>query len=232
MNQDELFDRVDRDSKNGRLKSEEEAIREDQERLERLVTPELLTYFSEKDALKLVRYFQETPSSGTQEEKGMPYDLQKLSEEAKQFLVKEIRGKKIIEIGDAGRRINECLLLRLGARSFETADAQWGVDGLTYLMRQPEGSAIVCSFGVLDWGVLYDDWINSPRAMERYRKLLGNEMYRVTPKGAITLHGLECFDDLKQAGFREEYSPFVPEDLDTWTPQRGGLKVLRKQNDR
>ena len=29
----------------------------------------------------------------------MPYDLQKLSEEAKQFLVKEIRGKRIIEIG-------------------------------------------------------------------------------------------------------------------------------------
>lgn len=227
--QDEFFDRADVHSsnKNSRVKSDEEVRKERQERLEKLVTPELLTHFSPQEAFRLVEYFNTTPSSGTQERVGTPYDLYKLSPEARAYLEKHVKDQRIIEIGDAGRKINMPFFMKLGARSFETADPNFSeVDGLTYLMRQPEGSALVCSFGVFDDGVLYMDGCEIGKSLKEYVGKLCKEIYRVTPKGGITLHGLEWDGDLKDAGFTSDSN--TPNELNAYTPQRHGLRVLRR----
>jgi len=226
MNQDEFFDKADEKSKVGRFLGKAEVRRQYDERMKALAVPELRRHFSEADALRLVEYFSQTPSVGTQEEVGMPYDLRKLSPEAREYLAREVQGRRIIEIGDAGRKRNKELLLELGAQSYESTDPKsGGIDGLSYLMRQPDESAIVTSFGVLDWGVLYGDCRES-RVLDRYNCLLGENIARVTPRGAITLHGADYIDDLENAGFKRDAD--APRELDTWTPQRGGLIVMRK----
>lgn len=212
-----------------RLLTPEEARKGTEERLERLVTPELLTYFSREDALKLVEYFGTVPSTGTQDYPGVPYDLSQLNSEAREYLIGYVKDKRVIEIGDAGRKINEpFFILDWGAKSFEIADAQYGVDGLTYLMRQPEGSALVCSFGVFDDGMLYMDGVKIEKPLREYVSKLCKEIYRVTPKGGITLHGLEWDGDLKDAGFVPD--PNTPKELNSYCSRDSyyGLRVLRK----
>ena len=58
---------------------------------------------------------------------------------------------------------------------------------------------------------------------------IGEEIARVTPRGSITLHGLDYVDDLENAGFR--FDKNAPAGLNTWTSQRGGLAVLRRENE-
>jgi len=165
------------------------------------VSPELLRHFSYDEAFNLVKYFFQTPSTGTQDINGS-YDLSKLNPEARNFLERELQGKDILEIGNAGSRVNHNLTpFNIG--NYVGVDADYGDDALTHLMRQPEESAIVCSFGVLESGVL-DSWIGRERPLGKYIDLLAREIYRVTPEGSITLHGTDGFDELKRAGFRDE----------------------------
>ena len=198
---------------------------------EGLVTPELLTHFSREDALRLVKYFSIVPSQTTQGFPGVPYDLSQLGQEARAYLEEHVRDQKVIEIGDAGRRINEPFFMKLGVKSFETVDPQpCGVDGLSYLMRQPEGSAIVTSFGVFDDGVLYMDG-KTGELLDGYVSKLCSEIYRVTPKESITFHGLEWDGDLKDAGFVSDTK--TPKELNSYVHGHGfgtgyGLRVLRK----
>ncbi len=248
MNQNKFFDKADKlssgipyDNKDeddypgasrdgpARLTTPEEARLEREKRLENLVTPELLTHFSRGDALRLVDYFSTTPSAETQEIIGTPYDLYKLSPEARAYLAKHVTGQRIIELGDAGRKINEPFFIKLGAKNLETADPKASrVDGLTYLMRQPEGSAIITSFGVFDEGVLYMDGVEIEKPLQEYVTRLCREIYRVTQKGSITLHGLEWDGDLKNAGFASD--PNTPKELNSYFSDRGyGLRVLRKE---
>lgn len=223
--QPSLAERIGKEE--SRVLSPEEARERENEILKRdYVTPELLTNFSPKEALELVRYFSHAPTSATAR-----YDLYgregkwNLDEEAIQFLTDEIKGKRVIEIGTRDRK-NERFFKQIGAESYETTDPNGsGEDGLTYLMRQPEGSAIITSFGVLEDGVLYMD--NLIPNLKEYTALLGREIYRVTPKGRITFHGLETAHDLINAGFKEAED--CPESLnsllkDPW----GGFRVLRK----
>lgn len=240
MNQDEFFDRADEISRGenplkrrkatpGRPVTEEQAEEERRQRLEGKITPELLTHFDRKEALELVAYFGGVPTAGTQEAVGTSYDLYKLNQGARQFLAREIQGKRIIEIGDAGRSVNRPFFMELGARSFETADPNFsGIDGLTYLMRQPDGSAVVTSFGVLDDGVLYGpSGCEISTSLGKYVGKLCNQIYRVTPKGGITLHGLEWDGDLLGAGFVNDAN--APRQANSYTPGSGGLRLLRKE---
>lgn len=60
-------------------------------------------------------------------------------------------------------------------------------DGLTFLGRQPTGSAIVVSSGVLDTSVIGGKMFhNAPVA--QYMKELSSEIYRVTPANGISYH--------------------------------------------
>ena len=222
---DEFFDKADRMSGGG-VVSKEDSERDYNERMVEKVTPELLRYFSREDALDLVKYFSRTPSAETQSYPGVPYDLGKLSQEAKDYLVNEIRGKRVIELGDAGRRINEGLLLKLGATSVEYADSKYTADGLTHLMKQEDGSAVVCSFGLFDEGVLYMDGVSISEPLQKYVDKLCAEIHRVTPRGGITFHGLEYSDDLRKAGFENDSGS--PRELNKQNSSDGGLKVLRK----
>lgn len=54
-------------------------------------------------------------------------------------------------------------------------------DGLTYLINQPDESAIVMSFGVLC------PWLQQHENTNYYR-FLAREIYRVTPQGGISVH--------------------------------------------
>ncbi len=199
-----------------------------EERKENQLTPELLNNFSQKDTSKLVEYFNQIPSTRTQDGAYVPYALEKLSNKGLEYLANEIKGKKIIELGDAGRRRNEKLLIDLGAESIDYADPlSSGVDGFSYLARQPDESAIVCSFGLFDIGVLYHSFCE-PEELVKYQKLLTDEIYRVTPKNGVTFHGLEFDYTLKESGFNADSN--APDELNTKTDQRGGLVLLRKWN--
>jgi hypothetical protein len=71
-------------------------------------------------------------------------------------------------------------------------------DALSFLVSQPDESAIIASRGVLNDEVM-------PSAS--YARFLIKEIYRVTPKGAITIHsmGVSSADEkrfFKEAGFR------------------------------
>ncbi len=224
--------------------------REERERLERKITPELLSIFDENDAFALVQYFNRTPSITTCQIDGK-YDLNRLSDPVKEFLTKELHDKRIIELGNKGWKSASSMdelfgssirlnpkgeiafqVLRFGARSYEGCDPKYNEDGLSYLMRQADESAIVCSFGVLEDGVLYGP--PSMSNLRRYSAELAKQIYRVTPKGAITFHGLEYTRDLEEAGFT--FDDIAPGELrQTHTQNQmsfGRLVVMRrKEND-
>ena len=197
----------------GPVMSEEEVKRRAEDSLQGKITPGLLKFFNRADAYELVRYFNSTPSQRTSDY-GCSYDLSKISKEDREFLAREVKGRKIIELGNKGyRNINPgdnnvrcnvpaAELLELGARSYEGCDPKYNTDGLTFLLRQSDESAIVTSFGVLESGVLYMEGCgNIENLLSRYTAELGMQIYRVTPKGAITLHGLDYRFDLENAGF-------------------------------
>ncbi len=219
--------------------SEEEVKKRQEEHLQSKITPELLKFFNWADADELVRYFYSTPSQTTSDF-NYGYDLSKISKKAKEFLAKEVKDRRIIELGNKGYRNINCddknvfcnlpaaELLGLGARSYEGCDPKYNVDGLTFLLRQPDESAIVTSFGVLEDGVLYmpKGCGSIDHLLPMYTAELGKQIYRVTPKGAITLHGLDCSRDLENTGFIIEES--VTRDLKRGNIS-GGLVVLRKK---
>ena len=211
-------------SEDAKVMSREEQEKERQERLEKMITPELLTHFFRNEAKRLVEYFDRIPSAQTCGPSNM-YSFERLSKEANDFLRNELQWKKIIELGSAGR--NEAKLhfeydFKVG--QYEYADPQYNTDGLSHLMKQPDNSAIVTSFGVLEDGVLYMDGLIP--GLRKYTELLGKEIYRVTPKGAITFHGLETDHDLIDAGFKQPKD--IPKDFNKKLIGWNFLKVLRK----
>ncbi len=62
-------------------------------------------------------------------------------------------------------------------------------DGLTYLLKQPDNSAIVVSCGVID-PTLYGKKQPPERTLRimMYYQFLADEIYRVTPPGDISIH--------------------------------------------
>lgn len=208
----------------GPVMSEEESRQRDEERIEKMITPELLTNFSEDETRNLVKYFEGIPSAQTCGPNNI-YNFWDLSDEAKDFLKNELQGKKMIELGSASRdqaKIHfEC---DFKVKDYSYADPQYNTDGLSYLMKQPSNSAIVTSFGVLEDGVLYSDF--KVPGLNKYTELLGQEIYRVTPKGAITLHGLEFDHDLTKTDFKEPEN--IPSDFNRELQQWRSLRVLRK----
>lgn len=216
------------DSLDARVETPEEERNRLEEMYRKKITPELLTHFSFDAALQLVKYFEQTPSTPTQDAQGVPYDLFSLGDKAREFLAREVKGKKILELGNSGYKsgynVPSRYLLGLGAQSYEGCDPKYNTDGLTFLMRQPEGSAIVCSFGVLESGVL--DFSFKEDDLTKYCELLDKEVYRVTPAGSITLHGTDSPTRLIDAGFK--VVPEFPEGLNPKEYQTGGLVVLRK----
>jgi hypothetical protein len=185
--------------------------------LEGKVTPELLNHFSRRDALELIKMFHNVEPHKYMEFvreqpwgiEGSLYDYLRKPED-KEYLANEIKGKRVIEFGDR-EGTNKRFFLELGAESYEASDPisntkGLDIDALTHLIRQPDESAIVCSFAVLYSRVLYDPYLfkKSPTALREYQKELGNQIYRVTPKNSITLHMLERQGDLTNTGFIEE----------------------------
>jgi len=164
------------------------------------ITPELLQHFSHEEASELVKYFFQTPSASTQGVDGT-YDFNKIDENGMSFLEKELEGQNVIEFGNAGWRTNRHLQ-QFKLNSYEGVDPDYGKDALTHLMRQPDNSAIVCSFGVMESGVL-DSWVGRDKPLGKYIDLLAKEIHRVTPQGAISLHGTDGFSELETAGFNK-----------------------------
>ena len=195
------------------------------------ITPELLQYFTREEAEELLECFTRTPSAETHG----TYNIDNLSKEAKNFLSKEITGKRIIELGtgQAGAFTDKdnpfyCIsgkFNRLGAKEWCGVDPKCNYDGLTFLLKQPDESAIVTSFGVLEEGVLYRGF-NESEQLKKYQQELGRQIYRVTPKGAITFHGLEWDLDLVKAGFIDDEN--VPSDLRKGKQGHNRFRVLRK----
>ncbi|MFA6254100.1 MAG: hypothetical protein WC640_02505 [Candidatus Paceibacterota bacterium] len=187
------------------------------------ITPELLGLFTNEEAQNLVKSFTETPASQTQfEEDKSPYDLYSLDGAILGFLHNELEGVRVIEIGDAGRKINAPFFGAIGTSNFDTVDIKTGIDALSCLIRQPDESEVVVSFGLFEEGVLY----SSDRPEEkRYAKYLAEQIFRVTPRGAISLHGLEYDGDLLTAGFIKEKT--IP---GTASSSGGVVNVYRKPN--
>ena len=186
-----------------RVMSEEEIKKRDEEFVRGDVTPELLKYFSQKTAEELVKYFQNSPNVSTQRD-GAIYNLYELVGKDLDYLEKEVKGKKVIEFGDAGKKINKTFFEELGSKKFIAFDTLPGKgrDALSQLSRQPDNSAVVTSFGVLDEGVLYMGGV--VEGLERYTEELAKQIYRVTPLRGLTIHGLENAKDLINAGFIPE----------------------------
>lgn len=192
-----------------RVTSEEETRQREEELIQSKITPELLTYFNPSEARTLVEYFNSTPGTATKGE-GDSF-LRRLSQDSIDFLNREIKGRKVLELGNRGWKVSYDFD-RLGATSYEGCDPGWNVDGLTFLIRQPNESAIVTSFGVLDSGVLYMDGCQIDPLLKKYTKELSRQIYRVTPKRDITLHGsLDTLKDLTNAGF--DANADIPQNL-------------------
>lgn len=134
------------------------------------------------------------------------YDLEKNS-----LLREGFRDRKVVELGPERKPVY-VHLAQLGIADYtavepfyadETREALRGhigqinvvqVDGLSYLLTQPNDSCVVVSFGVL------------PYCSEPYNKSIAKEIFRTTVPGGISIHDLNG-DSIKRyhyskAGFR------------------------------
>lgn len=108
----------------------------------------------------------------------------------------KLRNHRVIEIGPGGHPINldwpckeyigvqphKCYVPEIGGENYILED------GLSFLRKQPDSSAIVVSFGVLDEDVLrYCSLFNSQATMlsEKYIKEIASEIKRVSSPYAI-----------------------------------------------
>ena len=186
---------------------------------QRPIPEELLRYFTSEEAEELTRYFRQTPSTRTQSQ-GCDYSLRNLGINARSRLEKELEGQDIIEFGNAGRGRNP-ELDTFGICDYQGVDPKQDEDALSYLINVDDESAIVCSFGVLDFGVLSRFGQNEEMRglLDRYITALVEETHRVTPKGAITLHGTDNNDFLMK---------FADEDV-LYDGRDGIIAMYRKQ---
>lgn len=139
--------------------------------------------------------------------------LRRYFDNAEDILKDSIKGRKAIELGPGRSPMHKWLLERgaseyTGVEMFypqiserlvsgENAKIVEG-DALSFLLSQPDESAIVASRGVLN-----DEVMPSPS----YARFLIKEIYRATPKGAVTIHsmGVSSADErrfFREAGFR------------------------------
>jgi len=113
-----------------------------------------------------------------------------------------LNGQRVIELGPGGAPKAKVLLERWGAREYvgvepffiDMTRRRLGLederitliktDGLTYLLSQPDNSAVVINCGVI-CPELIRGWFG-PYNMDYYR-FLGREIFRVTPYGAATV---------------------------------------------
>lgn len=112
-----------------------------------------------------------------------------------------VNGKNIIELGTGAGPCFE-RLLQFGINSYtavepfhpdkteqalknhpKTSIAK--TDGLSFLLSQPDNSAIILSFGVLCQELFF---YNYNSLIENYFRFLIKEIYRVTPLGSPTIH--------------------------------------------
>lgn len=126
------------------------------------------------------------------------------SEEYVPVFKKQMQGQRVIELGPGFYPKADMLFEKFGIdkydaaepRTYELTQAKLDMkdprirlvkeDSLSYLLRQPDDSAIIISCGVICPELLQcaaDDPDIS------YFRFLGKEMQRVTPKGALTIHG-------------------------------------------
>ncbi|MDD4878116.1 MAG: hypothetical protein PHO02_03710 [Candidatus Nanoarchaeia archaeon] len=134
-------------------------------------------------------------------------------ENAENILKSSIRGRRAIELGPGCNPLQKWLLER-GASEYTGVEMLYPQvsekmvsgenakivksDALSFLVSQPDESAIVASRGVLN-----DEVMPSPN----YARFLIREIYRVTPKGAVTIHsmGVSSLDEnrfFREAGFK------------------------------
>ncbi len=123
-----------------------------------------------------------------------------------------LRGQQVIEIGPGCNPLAAFLLRQMGVRKYvgveplrpeltrqllDVSDSRSileHTDGLTYLFQQPDESAIVMSFGVLDPTIYQFLPFNTSgiswkqQEIDDYMRLLIKEIYRVTPHGSVTMH--------------------------------------------
>lgn len=119
-----------------------------------------------------------------------------------QSLADKLKGQRVIELGPGERPNAEFLFERYGIaeyiavepflthlteRTLNTKDPRNRIveeDGLSYLLRQPDSSAVIISSAVICTELMTD--IDGKK--RTYYKFLGREMHRVTPFGAPTIH--------------------------------------------
>lgn len=229
MDEDEYFRTMRESNKLARVASKEEIRQREEELAQAKITPELLRFFDRNEVRRLVEYFYRTPGQATSDA-GYRYDLSRLSREANDFLAKEVKGRRVIELGNKGcgpgLNVPSTTLLNLGAIDYSGCDPVRNIDGLTFLLRQPDESAVVTSFGVLDEGVLFAGECGIGALLNRYVDELGKQIYRVTPRNGITFHGTDSgVGYLIRAGFEEDASaPTIGQQN-----VNGKIVVLRKR---
>ena len=148
----------------------------------------------------------------------MSFDVQmelfkRYFENAEDILKNSITGRKAIELGPGCNPMHRWLLER-GASEYTGVEMLYPQvsermitgnnakivdnDALSFLVSQPDESAIIASRGVLNEEVM---------PSSNYSRFLVKEIYRATPKGGITIHstGVSSNDEkrfFKEAGFK------------------------------
>lgn len=134
-------------------------------------------------------------------------------------IAKEIKGRKVIELGPSHDPKAKFFLDNgakeyVGVDLFHSFTASCFVqnyigakivkrDALSYLMKQENESAVVASFGFLCDAL---HMLNP-----HYIPFVVREIYRVTPKGGISIHSTACdFENsFEAAGFKSEKASFA-----------------------
>lgn len=138
--------------------------------------------------------------------------MKRYIQNAEDILKNSINGRKAIELGPGCSPMHKWLFEQ-GASDYTGVELLYpqiserivsgenarivDSDALSFLLSQPDGSAIVASRGVLNDEVM---------PSTSYARFLIREIYRVTPKGAVTIHsmGVSSLDEkrfFREAGF-------------------------------
>lgn len=134
-------------------------------------------------------------------------------------IANEIKGKKVIELGPS-HDPKARFFLDNGAKEYVGVDLFHSFigtcfvqnylkakivekDALSYLMNQEDESAVVASFGFLCDAL---HMLNP-----HYVPFVVKEIYRITPKGGISIHSTACDieNSFEAAGFKPEKASFV-----------------------
>ncbi len=177
----------------------------------------------------------------------------------KDYFENELKEKRLIDLGCGkifGCGLGRTLLARglreyIGVDPFNVEthssgenDSYVRADGLSYLLAQPDNSALIMANAVLDTGILrgrMNSFLEPISVFERkdelageYEENLTKEIYRVVPKNGIFM-GLKVYphyaNRLISLGFEmDEQNPtFSPFEEDRKDPDNYSVLVLRKK---